>query len=133
MSYLEERVLVIAAVIRRDDCVLLCRRPAHKRHGGLWEFPGGKLEEGESLLQAAQRELEEELGLRATSVGGVLFERQDPGSVFVIQFVEVVALGEPEALEHEEIRWVSMDQAGGLPLAPTDAAFIFSLRSGERS
>lgn len=135
MSHSEdaERVLVIAAVIRRGGHVLLCRRPAHKRHGGLWEFPGGKLEEGESLLHAAQRELEEELRLQATSLGDLLFECQDPGSVFVIQFVEVVAVGEPNAQEHDEVRWVSIDQAAGLPLAPADAAFVRSLRTGERS
>jgi 8-oxo-dGTP diphosphatase len=135
MSHSEdgEPVLVIAAVIRRGDRVLLCKRPAHKRHGGLWEFPGGKLEEGESLLRAAQRELVEELGLQATSVGHLLFECQDPGSAFVIQFVEVVAVGEPNALEHDEVRWISIDQAAGLPLAPSDAAFVRSPRTGERS
>src|SRR5690606_20769929 len=62
-------IRVLAAVIRRDGRWLVCRRPAHKRHGGLWEFPGGKLEPGESLLEAATRELEEELAVRVTGVG----------------------------------------------------------------
>ena len=46
---------VLAAVVRRDDRYLVCRRPAHKRHGGLWEFPGGKIHAGETLLGAARR------------------------------------------------------------------------------
>jgi 8-oxo-dGTP diphosphatase len=57
----EERdlVRVLAAVVRRGDRYLVARRPAHKRHGGMWEFPGGKVEDGESTDQALQREVEE--------------------------------------------------------------------------
>ena len=50
----------MAAVIERDGKLLVCRRPGHKRHGGLWEFPGGKLEPGETIVDAARRELDEE-------------------------------------------------------------------------
>ncbi len=50
-------IRVIAAVIRRGPELLVCRRPAHKRHGGLWEFPGGKCEPGESDADTARREL----------------------------------------------------------------------------
>ena len=51
----EAPLRVIAAVIGRADTLLLCQRPPHKRHGGLWEFPGGKLEPGESDADAARR------------------------------------------------------------------------------
>jgi 8-oxo-dGTP pyrophosphatase MutT (NUDIX family) len=61
-------IRVLAAVIRRNDRFLLCRRPSWKRHGGLWEFPGGKLEPGETPLEAAARELAEECCLRATEL-----------------------------------------------------------------
>lgn len=106
--------------------MLLCRRPSHKRHGGLWEFPGGKLEPDETLLDAARRELREELQMRATSLGEPLFTCQDPGSEFVIEFVEVVAEGEPVALEHEEVRWATVAEAKQLELAPADEAFVQS-------
>ncbi len=49
-------IRVLASVIERDHRLLVCRRPLHKRHGGLWEFPGGKVREGESDLEAARRE-----------------------------------------------------------------------------
>jgi 8-oxo-dGTP diphosphatase len=117
-------VPVLAAVIRRGDRWLLCRRPAHKRHGGCWEFPGGKLLPGESLLDAARRELAEELGVGVHTVGDVVFARRDAGSPFVIEFVHVEIDGEPTALEHDDIRWVTTTEAGALPLAPVDRAFV---------
>jgi mutator protein MutT len=119
-----ESVRVLAAVIRRGDRVLLCKRPSHKRHGGLWEFPGGKLEHGESLLDAARRELSEELGLQVTAVRETLFFCRDPGSEFVIEFVDVDVEGEPVAIEHEIVRWVRGEDMLGLNLAPADAAFV---------
>jgi 8-oxo-dGTP diphosphatase len=119
-----EAIRVLAAVISRDGRWLVCRRPAHKRHGGLWEFPGGKLEPGETLLAAACRELAEELGVQATRVGDVRFARRDPGSVFVIEFVDVEIDGEPAALEHDDVRWVDAAGLRRLDLAPTDRAFV---------
>jgi 8-oxo-dGTP pyrophosphatase MutT (NUDIX family) len=114
---------VLAAVLRRGAHVLVCQGPHHKRHGGLWEFPGGKLEPGESLLEAATRELREELGVTVTWAGAPLFVRADPGSVFVIEFVPVRVDGEPAAHEHEALAWVAPADALALPLAPADRAF----------
>lgn len=115
---------VLAAVITRDGRCLLCRRPAHKRHGGLWEFPGGKLEPGETVVHAAQRELLEELGLEVLSVGDVACSVRDPGSSFLIEFVPVEVRGEPEALEHEALAWVELVETLSLPLAPSDRRFV---------
>jgi len=64
-------IRVLASVIQRDNRLLVFRRPLDKRHGGLWEFPGGKVREGESDLDAARRELREELGVEVTGVGAV--------------------------------------------------------------
>jgi len=116
---------VMAAVIRREGRLLLGRRPDHKRHGGLWEFPGGKVDPGESNQQAVERELFEELGLSTTSVGKVLFESRDPDSTFLIRFVDVEVAGDPSALEHSEIGWFDSDALRSLHLAPSDARFVF--------
>lgn len=116
-------IRVVAAVVRRGDDYLLGRRPAHKRHGGLWEFPGGKVRDGESTLEAARRELSEELSLDVDGIGATRFTRRDPGSPFVIDFVEVSTTGDPEAREHEEIGWFTVGELADLDLAPTDRVF----------
>jgi len=123
---------VVAAVIRREGRYLIGRRPQEKRHGGLWEFPGGKVHPGEDDVAAARRELQEELGLEAVSVGALIWESADAGSTFVIRFVEVSTEGSPEAREHSEIGWFTPEEMSALPLAPTDAAFVRSLRSERR-
>jgi 8-oxo-dGTP pyrophosphatase MutT (NUDIX family) len=96
---------VLAAVIERGGRYLVCQRPAHKRHGGLWEFPGGKLEAGESYLDAARREMSEELGVGVVSVDEPLASFTDPGSPCVIDFVPVVIDGDPQCLEHSAVKW----------------------------
>lgn len=123
----EPLVRVLAAVIRRGNRYLLCRRPAHKRHGGLWEFPGGKVETGESWLEAARRELREELDLEVTAVGQPLFEHHDSGSRFLIVFTPVEASGDPRCLEHTELQWCTVAEIAEMELAPTDAVFSLTL------
>jgi mutator protein MutT len=120
-------VEVLAAVIRSGNRLLLGRRPREKRHGGLWEFPGGKLVEGETRAEAADRELREELGVRLVRLGRTLHSRRDPGSAFVIHFVEAEIEGDPIAREHEELRWVQLSELDGLDLAPADASFASAL------
>jgi mutator protein MutT len=128
----ERTVPVVAAVVRRGGALLLCRRPDHKRHGGLWEFPGGKSAPGETLAEAAARELREELGLELAGVGARLGSHRDPGSSFVVHFVEVEAAGDPRAAEHDEVAWVADDDIAGLALAPADRAFVEARAASRR-
>ncbi|MBY0547865.1 MAG: (deoxy)nucleoside triphosphate pyrophosphohydrolase [Candidatus Obscuribacterales bacterium] len=120
-------ITVVAAVIERAGLYLICQRPVHKRHGGLWEFPGGKLEPGESLLEAAIRELREELAVKVLSIGPVRFRKSDGDTAFSINFVDVAVESEPEPLEHSAIQWRSAEQLLQLPLAPIDTQFAESL------
>ena len=115
---------VVAAVIRRGDQFLLARRRPGTRHGGCWEFPGGKLGEGESEQDALARELREELGVALKEMGPCLFTVMDPGSPFRIRFWGSQVNGNPQPLEHSEIRWVSRVEARDLRLAPADARFL---------
>lgn len=115
---------VVAAVVRRGEQLLVCQRPAHKRHGGLWEFPGGKCEPGESDFEATARELDEELGVAVHSVGAPLFIAHDDSSPFEIVFVPVEIDGEPDMREHEALAWGTATQLLMLPLAPSDRRFV---------
>lgn len=114
---------VVAAVIERGDRVLVALRPPGKRHGGMWEFPGGKVEGVESDLDALRRELMEELGLHVVVTAPPIAAFRDPGSPFLIVFIPVVADGEPECREHVAIRWASWHDLAAMPLAPTDRRF----------
>ena len=118
------KIVVVAAIIRDGARVLSCRRPDNKRHGGLWEFPGGKIEPGETREDAVRREIDEELGLDVVSIGRTLFVATDPGSPFQIEFIETEATGTPKPTEHSEISWCSCDDLSRLSLAPTDARFV---------
>jgi len=122
-------VPVVAAVITRAGRYLVGQRPGHKRHGGLWEFPGGKVLEGESHLDATRRELAEELGLDVVALGALLYSARDPGSRYRIDFVEVETHGEPSALEHARVAWHDPAELRALALAPADAAFVRWLTS----
>lgn len=126
-----ETIRVIAAVIAKGDRLLVCQRPPHKRHGGLWEFPGGKCEPGESDTQAADRELREELGISAVSTGPELAAFHDPGSPFLIAFVPVEIRGEPVCHEHTALFWGTAEELATLPLAPSDRRFVDVLRGEE--
>lgn len=115
---------VVAAVIEQSGLYLVCLRPHGKRHGGLWEFPGGKVQDGESTREAVARELAEELAVTVTFTGAVLFRRADPGSKFVIEFVETAIRGSPVLLAHDQLVWCHPEELLQLPLAPSDRDFV---------
>jgi mutator protein MutT len=120
---------VVAVVACRGDAVLICQRRAGKRHELLWEFPGGKLLPGETLGEAARRELAEELELEVQSLVRYLGSHEDPGATFRLHFVEARVEGEPMPREHHRIAWVTRSQLTAYPLAPGDGAFVEAWRS----
>ena len=119
-------IRVIAAVVARGDELLVCKRPLEKRHGGLWEFPGGKCEAGESDLEATRRELREELGVDVIDVGDEELTIADPGSQFLIAFLPVRIAGKPICREHIALRWGKPSELAALALAPSDRRFVES-------
>lgn len=115
---------VVACVIARGQKLFVCQRPAHKRHGGLWEFPGGKAEPNETDEEAARRELREELGVLLVAAHPALFEAIDPDSPYVIAFVPVDIEGEPVSSEHTAMAWGVPTELLAFPLAPSDRSFV---------
>ena len=105
-------VQVAAAVIERGDEICLARRPDHLHQGGKWEFPGGKMEAGESVLDAIRRELKEELNLDVAACEPLIqINHQYPDKAVCLNVVKVNQfVGEPQGMEGQEVRWVAMQQ-----------------------
>jgi 8-oxo-dGTP diphosphatase len=105
---------VTAAVIEGDGKILIARRKKRDRLGGLWEFPGGKIDRGEKPEASLRRELREELGVEAR-VGDLLcssrIDHRDYSIELLVYAVEVIS-GQPLAREHDELRWVKPDELG---------------------
>lgn len=117
---------VVAAALFRDGELLAAKRPPGKRHGGRWELPGGKVEYGESDIEALHRELYEELGVKVV-VGELLGENLHVdgwGSIRLCAYICTIIEGEPEALEHSELRWVNRAQLFGLMWAAADVPLL---------
>ena len=114
---------VVAAVIERRGRYLLCQRPPRKQHGGLWEFPGGKVSTGEPMAAALARELAEELALHEVDVGGRLGELRDEQQRLRLHFFQVSTRGSPILLEHSALGWFRGAELQGLQLAPLDFGF----------
>lgn len=125
-------VPVVAAVVVRHGRFLLALRPRGKRHGGTWEFPGGKRRSGEGDVEALRRELREELQVEVTRPGRVLHAARDPEAPFRVRFVQAEIRGEPRALEHEEVGWFPPESLAELPLAPADRDFVRRALPGAR-
>lgn len=131
------RVEVVAAVVQKDGRYLVCQRPKHKRHGGLWEFPGGKVHKGEGHDAAVRREILEELNVRGKACGPALAILDDPNQPFRLVFLPVEITGVPEPLEHSDIAWLKPAELEVLELAPLDRQFVAttlgSRRAGDHS
>lgn len=120
--------VVAVALVDRDGRVLLAQRPTGKHHAGLWEFPGGKLEAGESPEQALIRELAEELAIDvtaaclapATFASISLGERQ----LLLLLYVCRKWSGVPQAIEASALRWVRPIEMHALPMPPADRSMI---------
>ncbi|WP_273208048.1 Nudix family hydrolase [Marinobacter subterrani] len=123
---------VAVAVIIRDGRVLIARRPDHVHQGGLLEFPGGKVEPGETVQAALVREIAEETGLSVpeASLEPVIGIRHDYGDkrVFLDVWESRAATGEPEGLEGQPVEWLSADHLRDEEFPAANRPIIRALR-----
>ena len=123
-----EPIVVSAAVARRGETVLVTRRLEGTHLGGLWEFPGGKCEPGESHVDCLVREVREELGVGVRVGDCLLSTRHDYGVKLVeLHFFDCVLDGEPMPLLGQEIRWVARRDLAALEFPGADAELIVLL------
>ena len=124
--------IVTAAIIRRCDTVLLARRQPGQKLAGYWEFPGGKVEEGESLAACLQREIAEELGVEV-AVGAVVASSDyvyAHGAIRLVALEATLVAGELHPTVHDQVAWVEVGQLLHYRLAPADIAIAETLMAG---
>ncbi len=118
-------IVVTAAVIERDGAFLVARRPHGTHLAGLWEFPGGKCDEGERLPACLEREIREELDV-GIIVGPEIFRTVHayPERTVDLRFYSCALTGEPRPMIGQELRWVPRSDLARLQFPPADKEFI---------
>ena len=124
-------ISVTAAVLRDGDLILIAKRGSGKHLEGYWEFPGGKIEEGETPSVCLERELNEEFGIGVQVGSYITSNVHDYGDKKVnLMAYEVLHLsGEFQLIDHDEIRWVSKSELMSVKLAPADVTIAKTLIS----
>src|SRR6266404_4317267 len=112
-------VVVVAAVIEQDGAFLVARRLRGTHLAGLWEFPGGKVQEGESLEEALRREIQEELNTRIDNLQEIFrTSHVYPARAVELHFFRGRLAGDPQPALGQELRWVRREDFAGLEFPP---------------
>ena len=123
-------IIVAAAVIERGAAVLVTRRLKGSHLEGLWEFPGGKCEPGESIHDCLVRELREELAVDVSPGETLLVTTHTyPGKTVELHFIACGMHGEPSPQQGQEMQWIARARLDSLDFPAADAALIETLRS----
>ena len=117
---------VVAALIWDENRFLACQRPAHKARGLLWEFVGGKVEPGETREQALIRECQEELAV-TVAVQDVFME-VDHVYPDLTLFNASITEGIPQKIEHNDLRWITVEEIDQYPFCPADEEILRRLK-----
>ncbi|MDD2647298.1 MAG: (deoxy)nucleoside triphosphate pyrophosphohydrolase [Eubacteriales bacterium] len=123
---------VVAALVRREGRIMICRRAEGKSNALLWEFPGGKVEKGETMQQAIERECLEELSvtLRAGELCAETVCAYPSGEIHLSLISAEIVSGSVKKLEHNDIRWITPSELSDYEFCPADKKLIESLRKG---
>ena len=127
---------VVAGIIRNEDNkILIAKRNSNKSQGGLWEFPGGKIETNETIEEAIIREIKEELDM------DILFEGyfDEKKYIYPEKEINLIALNcriigdKYTVLEHEKVEWITIEEFDKFDFAPADVYFVNKLKHKENS
>ncbi len=125
----DEPIPVVAGVIVRGDRFLAARRSATMSWPGFWEFPGGKVEDGETLGEALKRELQEELSIAidAFSLWKVKEKKSTGGAIRLFFHLVTEFSGTPTPREGQELAWITCDEARDYAFLPADEEVLSEL------
>lgn len=127
---------VVAGIIRNNDNkILIAQRNIKKSQGGLWEFPGGKIENDETMEEAIVREIKEELDM------DIVFESyfDEKKYIYPEKEINLIALNcrivseKYKVLEHEKVEWITVEEFDNFEFAPADVYFVNKLKNKENS
>lgn len=122
---------VTAAIIKKDDKFLIARRSPNKHLAGFWEFPGGKIEDGETPENCLKRELQEELNIQVTIKGFFMENEHHYGDRIIVLKAYLCELltGEITLKDHDQFAWIDLDEFNNYNFAPADIPFIKALNA----
>ncbi len=130
---MRERIVVVAAVVERQEKFLVARRPAGTHLAGYWEFPGGKVLPGETHEQALRREIVEELNAGITAIEKLFSTSHTyPERIVDLHFYRGELTGTPQPVLGQELRWITRAEFASLEFPPADAELIARLVNSER-
>ncbi len=123
---MEKVVEVVAALIWDEDKFLICQRPANKARALLWEFVGGKVEEGETKEQALIRECREELAITVEphEVFMEVTHEYPDITVHLTLFNCTISKGQPQLLEHNDMKWITSAEITNYEFCPADVEIL---------
>lgn len=123
--------VAVGVILNTEQEILIALRPEHRHQGGLWEFPGGKVEADENVEQALDRELFEELGLRVTASRPLIEIRHDYTDKSVLLDVWWVDRfsGQPQGKEGQPIRWVAFNELDNYAFPQANKAIVAAIQS----
>lgn len=127
-----KEMIVVCGIVIQGERVLACRRDPSRHFPLMWEFPGGKVEHGESSEEALHRELEEELRLSVRIMKELdpVFYQGDGFSLRLLPFLcQPAQASGPLPLDHVELRWITVDESRQLTWAPADIPLVNNLQN----
>lgn len=129
-----KRLLVVAALIKDGDRILLSQRRADQSFPLCWEFPGGKIEPGESPEAALVREINEELGCDVSvgSIADVVFHAYDDFDLYMLLYRCEITTGTPKAVQVLDVRWVPLAKLPELQMPPADVPMVQRLQGNAK-
>ncbi|NPA72383.1 MAG: Nudix family hydrolase [Gammaproteobacteria bacterium] len=121
---------IAVAVLKRDDTVCVSLRQSHQTFGGAWEFPGGKVEVGETVVEALNRELSEEIGVRSNHWEPLIVVpwQYEHVSVRLNVFVAEQFEGEPKGREGQQVKWVKLDSLSAAAFPEANRGILSALK-----
>ena len=124
-------VNVAVGVTKKNNAIFICKRADEQHQGGLWEFPGGKVEAGESVFAALKRELSEEVGITIHSSSQLMVIEHDYGDKCVKLDIHVVSnfSGEAHGAEGQPSEWVAINQLSNYEFPAANAEIIEKIQA----